>query len=150
MHCVSSSSLSLIWNGKRLPNFSPSKGLRQGDPLSPYLFILCMEKLSLAISEAVQDGRWKPISVSRGGPKFSHLFADDILLFAKATCAQTRFIQNMFTTLRLLSELRVNFDKSRAFYSFGIPKRKIDKLTAISTIRSTPSLEIPQFPYPNW
>lgn len=46
MHCVSSSSLSLIWNGKRLENFSHTRGLRQGDHLSPYLFVVCMEKIS--------------------------------------------------------------------------------------------------------
>lgn len=58
IHCVSSSTLSIIWNGKQLPSFSPTKGLRQGDPFSPHLFTLCMEKLSISINEAVQDGRW--------------------------------------------------------------------------------------------
>lgn len=50
MHCVSTSKLSLIWNGARLPPFAPTRGLRQGDPLSPYIFVLCMEKLSHAIN----------------------------------------------------------------------------------------------------
>ncbi len=46
MSCISSSSLSILVNGECLENFSPSKGIRQGDPLSLYIFILCMEYLA--------------------------------------------------------------------------------------------------------
>lgn len=74
MHCVTSSMLSLIWNGKRLQSFQPTRGLRQGDPLSPYLFVPCMEMLSLVISEAVSDNKWEPIQISRNGPVVSHLY----------------------------------------------------------------------------
>lgn len=61
MHCVTSSSLSILWNGKHLPSFLPTRGLRQGDPLPPYLFVICTEKLSLAISEAATGKKWLPI-----------------------------------------------------------------------------------------
>ncbi|MCI37624.1 RNA-directed DNA polymerase (Reverse transcriptase), partial [Trifolium medium] len=97
MHCVTSSNFSLLWNGNKLPPFKPSHGLRQGDPLSPYLFILCMEKLSVTINDAVQQGNWDLIHISNNGPKMSHLlFADDVLLFTKARNSQLRFITNMF------------------------------------------------------
>lgn len=56
MFCVASSSLSIVWNGVRLENFSPNRGLQQGDPMSPYLFVLCMERLSAMISQKVESG----------------------------------------------------------------------------------------------
>jgi len=49
MHCVSSCSLNILWNGEPFEAFKPSRGVRQGDPLSPYLFVACMERLSQLI-----------------------------------------------------------------------------------------------------
>lgn len=69
--------------------FYPHRDLRQGDPLSPYLFFLCMDKLSHIISKAVDDGHWKPMKMGRQGPQISHLmFADDLLLCAHANLVQ--------------------------------------------------------------
>ncbi|XP_025647216.1 uncharacterized protein [Arachis hypogaea] len=89
LNCVTSSSLAVLWNGNRLQNFNPKRGLRQGDPMSPYLFVLCMEILACFISHKVSQGLWNPVAVSRNGPRLSNLmFADDLLLFCKASKAQ--------------------------------------------------------------
>ncbi|CAL1355245.1 unnamed protein product [Linum trigynum] len=86
MACVSSSSMQVMWNGGATEGFTPSRGLRQGCPLSPYLFTLCKEILSHVIQEAVVKGAWKTIKASPGGPSLSHLFfADDLILFAEAS-----------------------------------------------------------------
>lgn len=61
MSCITSSSLSLKWNGEKLDSFTPIRGLRQGDLLFPYLFVLCMEKLAILIQEKVQQKKWLPI-----------------------------------------------------------------------------------------
>ena len=86
MCCVKSSKLSVLWNGSHLESFELTCGLRQEDPMSSYLFILCMEKLALYTKEKVAAEVWKPIYVARGGPGISHLlFADNILLFCHAS-----------------------------------------------------------------
>lgn len=53
MSCISSSSLSFNWN--KLDNFAPTCGLRQGDPMYPYLFLFCLEKLTLLIQEKIKS-----------------------------------------------------------------------------------------------
>lgn len=59
MSCVSTLTTSILWNGEALPEIPPSRGLRQGDPLSPYLFVLCMERLSILINRKAEAGAWK-------------------------------------------------------------------------------------------
>lgn len=82
MSCITSSSLTIKWNSEKLEPFSPNRGIRQGDPMSPYLFVLCMEKLVLLIQEKVQDKKWLPVKIAKDSPVISHLFfADDCLLF---------------------------------------------------------------------
>lgn len=84
MECITASSLQILWNGEKTEPFKPSRGIRQGDPLSPYIFVLCMERLNQVIEAAIIEDKWKPIHASRGGPKLSNLFfADDIILFAE-------------------------------------------------------------------
>ena len=70
------------------------RGLKQGDPISPYIFILCMELLSSLINKKCEDGDWDKVKASRNGPGFSHMyFADDLLLFAKANQGNCEAIQ---------------------------------------------------------
>ena len=84
LNCVTSNSLSLLWNGERVENIIPTRELHQGDLLSPYLFVLCMERLRHLIWDKVSLGEWKLLQISRNGPTISHIFfADDCLLFTK-------------------------------------------------------------------
>ena len=85
MSCVSTSTTALSVNGSKLDSFQPSRGIRQGDPISPYLFLLCMEFLGAQITSMFEDKRWDKVRASRSGLSFSHVFfADDLMLFAKA------------------------------------------------------------------
>ncbi|OMO68562.1 reverse transcriptase [Corchorus capsularis] len=79
MFCITSTRMNILWNGELTKYFQPSRGLRQGDPLSPYLFVLCLQKLSDMIDSAVDSGSWKTIKMTRRGPSLSHIFfADDL------------------------------------------------------------------------
>ena len=83
MSCVSSVSTSILFNEKALDPILPSRGIRQGDPLSPYLFILCMDYLGQLIEEKCSANLWQPVKASQSGLAFSHLFfANDLMLFA--------------------------------------------------------------------
>lgn len=74
MNCVTMVSFSIIINGSPRENFSPNCGLRQGDPLSPYLFILRMECLSGLVRNEECRGGIVGINVANKAPKISHLF----------------------------------------------------------------------------
>lgn len=83
--------------------------------MSSYLFILCMEKVVLSVTEKVLAGEWLPIHLTRGGPCIYHLmFMDDVLLFCKAKNSQVRLVISILEKLCDASGLKSNFVKSLA------------------------------------
>lgn len=91
MWCVSSVSYAILVNGQPVGNIKPSRGLRQGDPLSPYLFLLCTKSLSSLLSQAEKTGVLTRVPTSRKGPRLSHMFfAGDSLIFCKANSVEWR------------------------------------------------------------
>ncbi|XP_031101801.1 uncharacterized protein LOC116005700 [Ipomoea triloba] len=112
------SDISILWNGGRLPAFNPGRGLRQGDPLAPYLFNLVMERLAYDIHNKVSTGTWKPIRICRGGIGISHLFfADDLMLFGEASEIQATTMVECLNNFSAASGLIVNLAKSTTFCS---------------------------------
>ena len=85
MCCVTTSSFSVHINGKAYGNFKPTRGLRQRDPLSLYLFLLCAEAFASLLAKEDELGRLHGVSICQLAPSISHLlFADDSLVFCQA------------------------------------------------------------------
>ena len=85
MICVKTVTYSILVNGEPQGLIQPIRGIRQGDPLSPFLFLLCTEGLHGLIKKATADGDIRGFSICRQGPKLTHLFfVDDSLLFCRA------------------------------------------------------------------
>jgi hypothetical protein len=85
MACVRSVKYKIRFNDQETEDFLPSRGLRQGDPLSPYLFLICAEGLSSALAHREEVGGIDGVRVCRNTPSVSHLlFADDSLILMKA------------------------------------------------------------------
>ncbi|XP_028106541.1 uncharacterized protein LOC114305626 [Camellia sinensis] len=82
--CRSSTSVSCLVNGSPSEELCPPKGLRQGDPISPFLFIIAAEGLNMLLSRAREIGLIKGVMIGDEGVKLSHLqFADDTVLFCE-------------------------------------------------------------------
>ena len=119
--CISSPSMQLLWNGSKLDVFILSRCIRQGDPLSPYLFVICMEKLAHLIQTHISNGSWRPIRLNKGGPPLSHLFfADDLIIFAEARLDQVQVINECLSNFCAASGQKVNVSKTRVFFSHNI------------------------------
>ncbi|RVW58897.1 putative mitochondrial protein [Vitis vinifera] len=113
---ISTATFSVLINGTPEGYFNSSRGLRQGDPLSPYLFVIGMEALTRLIHRAVGGGFLSGCRVNgRGGDGalVSHLlFVDDTLVFCEASEDQMVHLSWLLMWFEAISGLRINLDKS--------------------------------------
>lgn len=117
MQCVSTVSYSILINGVAHGNITPTRGIRQGDPLSPYLFLLCAKGLSAIIHEVGRNNQISGISICRGCPIITRLFfADDSLLFCKANTQEGKNLVEILGKYEATSGQKVNTDKSNIFF----------------------------------
>lgn len=117
MSCISLTRFSVLVNGSPCGFFHSSRGLRQGDPLSPFLFILLAETLRWAIRAARVSGLWRGIKIQNFDQRISHcLFADDTLLFGGASLKEARIIDQVVKNYASFSSQKVNKDKSKIFF----------------------------------
>ncbi|WJX45725.1 hypothetical protein P8452_32586 [Trifolium repens] len=109
-NCMMSTSMNINWNGTHTNSFSASKGIHQGDPLSPYLFVIAIERLSHKIKDMVDNGTWKPLKFRRGmGPHLSHIcFADDPVLIVEASTNQAMMFKTLMDNFCHASDQKIN------------------------------------------
>ena len=122
MMCVNSVSYSVLVNGEPKGRFSPTRGLRQGDPISPYLFLLCAEGLSAMLRQVERGEIPRGISVGKLAPLVSHLlFADDCIVFCKASIAEgDKVIKILFLEVyERESGQKLNREKTSLFFKIG-------------------------------
>ena len=96
MSCITTPSFSILVNGRPYDNIIPSRRIWQGDPLSPYLFLLCAEGFTSLLEKVEVDGSIRRVSICRRAPRISNLlFADDSLLFCQATQTEVETINEI-------------------------------------------------------
>lgn len=148
MSCVTSVSFCFKINGRIHGNVVPTRGLRQGDPISPYLFILCADGFSSLITQAVHRRSIHGIQICRGAPSLSHLvFADDSILFARASVRECSELANIISLYERASGQKVNLDKTEVSFSRGVPtttRTEIGELLHVQEVeRHTKYLGLP-------
>ena len=118
MKCVTTVSFSILINGGKSNFFKSSRGLRQGDPLSPYLFILCQEVLARLIEKERVAGNIVGVKLNIGGPDFTNvMFADDLMFFSKASNRDATNLNSCLEKYCDWSGQCVNRDKSGLIFS---------------------------------
>ena len=122
MKCLSTVKYAVLFNGTPTNTFSPSRGIRQGDPLSPYFFLLYAEGLTALLCKAELDYSLRGVAVCRNGPRVTHLiFADDCLLFLRANTEECQVVMNILSQYEEASGQKLNSDKTSIFYSSNTP-----------------------------
>ncbi|KAL4271357.1 hypothetical protein GQ457_13G012300 [Hibiscus cannabinus] len=136
MNCVTSVSFCIKVNGHVSDFFRPSRGLRKGDPLSPYLFLFCTQGLSALLLKEQSLGNIKGVRASQNGPRITHLlYADDCLLFLKNSADQARRLKDILSCYEGSSGQKVNVEKSYIYFSNGMTDESKREISSVLNMR---------------
>eukprot|EP00253_Pinus_taeda_P018901 PITA_18901 len=117
MALVTSSSFSILVNGSPSKTFNPSRGLRQGDPLSPFLFILMMEGLGQYIKHAKEVGNIKGLQLSENGQALTYQqFVDNTILYGIPMVKEALAYKHILSYFAMATGMEVNLSKSNIFF----------------------------------
>ncbi|KAA3490189.1 reverse transcriptase [Gossypium australe] len=138
MKCITTVSYAVNINGRRGRFFHPTRGLRQGDPLSPFLFLICSKSLSSLIRTTKKKGLVKGAKASRRGSGISHLlFADDCVIFGKATSRGATILKDILKVYESCSGQCVNYCKSTVFYNSKTTEENKEEVSALLGVRTS-------------
>ena len=139
MECISSITYSLLINREPFGEIKPSRGIHQGNPLSPYLFLLCLEGLHRMIQKAADSGDIRGVSICRNGPKLTYLFfADDSLLFYRSTIHDCQKVMDILSSYEAVSGQKLNRNKTALFFSKSTPgdmQRQIMEILGVTELK---------------
>lgn len=138
--CICTINFMIGYNGSVHGYFKGKCGLRQDDPLSPYLFVIAMNLLSIMLNNAAADLKIKYHSKCASS-KLTHLcFADDLLIFIDGSLSSVQNVLQVMREFELRSGLAVSVQKS-SFFAFGLSQQELDTIKA-STGMPQPSLPV--------
>ncbi|XP_062075523.1 uncharacterized protein LOC133779594 [Humulus lupulus] len=140
--CITSVSFSFLLNGEVRGNVSPGRGLRQGDPLSPFIFFLCAEALSCLILGAEQSNLLEGLCFGRRGVRVSHLFfADDSIMFLNVNVDECRALKYILRCYTTASGQMINFSKSEVCFGSKVDEGTKKEIAEILEVQITNDFE---------
>ncbi|XP_017979793.1 PREDICTED: uncharacterized protein LOC18594299 [Theobroma cacao] len=120
--CISTVPYSVLINGVPGQSFVPSRGVRQRDPLSPFLFVIMSEALSCLINLSQETNIISGLKICRRGSNITHLlFADDSMIFGKVKRQEIQVLKGIFEKYEAASGQKINKDKSSLLFSRNTP-----------------------------
>lgn len=122
--CISSAEVSVLVNGSPTSSVKLGRGLRQGDPLSPFLYLMVAECLSRIMVKACSSGIFSPVKVGLDEVEVSHQYADDSIIFGEARIENILVLKSVLRCFEWYSGLKINFRKSYLM-GFGVEGREI-------------------------